>query len=186
MTPAATSQGNNPGAHRPMTPQQAATPAATPITKAIALLQHRSSATPSSVPGRTARTAELSARKAELASLLNQVNKAEPCCADRHSTAWFTGSSCSCSITLVIIHGLKHSTIESAANLPLCLAIHQMPIAACCMYSSRKRPWHEGSYGFMLCLHLRAGEDHGERPIHSKIWQHHATLISGQCTQASS
>ena len=77
MTPAATGQGSEHAAHRPVTPQQAATPGATPITKAIALLQHRSSATPSSVPGRTARTAELSARKAELASLLNQVNKAE-------------------------------------------------------------------------------------------------------------
>lgn len=73
-TSAATAKGNEVAGHRPVTPQQAATPGATPITKAIALLQHRSSATPSSVPGRTARTAELSARKAELATLLNQVN----------------------------------------------------------------------------------------------------------------
>ena len=72
MTPAATGKGSEMAGHRPVTPQQAATPGATPITKAIALLQHRSSASPSSVPGRTA---ELSARKAELATLLNQVNQ---------------------------------------------------------------------------------------------------------------
>ena len=63
---------------RPTTPQQRAAPGVTPISKAIALLQHRSSMTPSSASGRTSRTAELSARKAELATLLNQVNTAYP------------------------------------------------------------------------------------------------------------
>lgn len=59
--------------YRPLTPQQGPTPGITPISKAIALLQHRSSATPNALQGRTQRTAELSARKAELATLLNQV-----------------------------------------------------------------------------------------------------------------
>ena len=74
--------------HRPLTPQQAATPGVTPISKAIALLQHRGSATPSATPGRTARTAELSARKAELATLLNQVLTVlclVTCCAFQYS-----------------------------------------------------------------------------------------------------
>ena len=61
---------------RPMTPQMQSLEGITPISKAIALLQHRSNATPIPGPGRIARTAELSARKAELASLLNQVNPA--------------------------------------------------------------------------------------------------------------
>ncbi len=74
-TPAIAARGHDLAYHRPLTPQQGATPGVTPISKAIALLQHRSSATPSSVQGRTARTAELSARKAELATLLNQVIK---------------------------------------------------------------------------------------------------------------
>ncbi|KAL0019173.1 hypothetical protein WJX79_008817, partial [Trebouxia sp. C0005] len=63
--------------HRPLTPQQGTTPGITPISKAIALLQHRSSTTPNASQGRTQRTAELSARKAELATLLNQVKTME-------------------------------------------------------------------------------------------------------------
>ncbi|DBA94296.1 hypothetical protein WJX77_005306 [Trebouxia sp. C0004] len=63
--------------HRPLTPQQGATPGITPISKAIALLQHRSSTTTNASHGRTQRTAELSARKAELANLLNQVKTME-------------------------------------------------------------------------------------------------------------
>ena len=76
-TPAAAGKDADMADYRPETPQQAATPGATPISKAIALLQHRSSATPRTIQGCTARTAELSARKAELASLLNQVRA---CC----------------------------------------------------------------------------------------------------------
>lgn len=72
-TPAASGKDSDMSGHRPVTPQQAAV-GVTPISKAIALLQHRSSATPTATPNRTARTAELSARKAELATLLNQVH----------------------------------------------------------------------------------------------------------------
>lgn len=76
-TPATAAWGTDLANHRPLTPQQGATPGITPISKAIALLQHRSSTTPNASQGRTQRTAELSARKAELATLLNQVTK---CC----------------------------------------------------------------------------------------------------------
>jgi len=76
-TPAAAGWGTDLASHRPLTPQQGTTPGITPISKAIALLQHRSSTTPNASQGRTQRTAELSARKAELATLLNQVTN---CC----------------------------------------------------------------------------------------------------------
>lgn len=72
-TPAASTKSADITSYRPLTPQQGPTPGITPISKAIALLQHRSSATPNALQGRTQRTAELSARKAELATLLNQV-----------------------------------------------------------------------------------------------------------------
>ena len=63
---------------RTIAPQIHSLQGITPISKAIALLQHRSNATPIPGPGRIARTAELSARKAELASLLNQVKPTAP------------------------------------------------------------------------------------------------------------
>ena len=76
-TPAAAGWDTDLAIHRPLTPQQGTTPGVTPISKAIAMLQHRSSMTPDGSQGRTQRTSELSARKAELATLLNQVTK---CC----------------------------------------------------------------------------------------------------------
>ena len=76
-TPAAAGWGSDLASRRPLTPQQGTTPGITPISKAIALLQHRSNTTPNASQGRTQRTAELSARKAELATLLNLVTQ---CC----------------------------------------------------------------------------------------------------------
>ncbi|KAL0047798.1 hypothetical protein WJX82_000192 [Trebouxia sp. C0006] len=76
-TPAAAGWGSDLASHRPLTPQQGTTPGITPISKAIALLQHRSNTTPNASQGRTQRTAELSARKAELATLLNLVKTME-------------------------------------------------------------------------------------------------------------
>ena len=155
ITPAATGRGSNLAGHGPVTPQQA-TPGATPITKAIALLQHRSSATPSSGPVRTARTAELSARKAELATLLNQVNisyvccvqcqedAAEPCCANRHSATSVLASAtlaASCVSAQIAQYSLHHSNQLSTCTF--CLAVvpsTNMPCVAC---SKAERP-HNG------------------------------------------